>query len=346
MFFKENILSYIIIVLASLFIYFVNKFLKDNSILLNYSGDTHQKFVTKNKIPLSGGIFIFLYSFVLFYNQINLIFFLLLIFLLGFFSDLKIFNSPKIRLLLQVAILFFFVYFSGLTLENTKIIIIDKFINFETYNYIFVLFCILILINGTNFIDGLNTNVLGYYIIISFFMFQTNQNFFIDLDINWYLWIFFLFIIYLFNLFNRLFIGDSGAYIIGLVYGYLLIKFFNYSENLSSLYIILLVWYPCFELLFSIIRKFKFNKSPILADTKHFHQLLYLIFKKNFKLSSLQSNILGASFINLYNFIIVLVASFYPNDSQFQMMIIIFNIIVYICFYLNFFKKIYLKTGN
>ena len=343
---KENILSYLIIILAPLLIYLVSKFLENNSILLNYSGDAHQKFVTKNKIPLSGGFFIFLYFTILFDNQIHFIIFLFLIFILGSFSDLKIFDSPKIRLLFQVSILFFFISLTGLTLENTKIIIIDKVINLEIYNYCFVLFCMLILINGTNFIDGLNTNVLGYYIIISLFMFGINKDFFLNDFSNWYLWICFLLIVYFFNLFNRLFIGDSGAYVLGLIYGYLLISFFNNTENLSSLYIILLVWYPCFELLFSIIRKFKFNKSPILADTKHFHQLLYLMIKKIFKLSNFLSNILSASLINLYNFFIILLASFHPNDSQFQMMIIIVNIIVYVCFYLNFFKKIYLRIRN
>ena len=217
-------MSYLIIILAPLLIHLVSKFLENNSILLNYSGDAHQKFVTKNKIPLSGGFFIFLYFTILFDNQIHFIIFLFLIFILGSFSDLKIFDSPKIRLLFQVSILFFFISLTGLTLENTKIIIIDKVINLEIYNYCFVLFCMLILINGTNFIDGLNTNVLGYYIIISLFMFGINKDFFLNEFSNWYLWICFLLIVYFFNLFNRLFIGDSGAYVLGLIYGYLLIK--------------------------------------------------------------------------------------------------------------------------
>ena len=292
-------MSYLIIILAPLLIHFLSKFLEKNFVLLNYSGDKHQKFVTKNKVPLSGGVFIFLYFSILFYNQLNFIIFLFLIFILGSFSDLKIFDSPKIRLFLQISILFIFISLTGLTLENTKIIIIDKIINLEIYNYCFVLFCMLILVNGTNFIDGLNTNVLGYYIIISFFMFGINKDFFLNEFNNWYLWIFFLLIVYLFNLFNRLFIGDSGAYVLGLIYGYLLINFFNNTENLSSLYVILLVWYPCFELLFSIIRKFKFNKSPILADTKHFHQLLYLIIKKTLKISNFLSNVLSASLYSL-----------------------------------------------
>jgi len=338
--------SYLIIIFTPLLILLVSKFLKDNNVLLNYSGDTHQKFVTKNKIPLIGGFFIFLYFTIFFHDQTQLIIFVFLIFILGTFSDLKIFDSPKIRLFLQVLILLFLIISTGLILDNTKIIFIDKMLNFKLFNYFFILFCMLILINGTNFIDGLNTNVLGYYLIISFFMFYTNEAFFLVEFSQWYLWISFLVILYLFNLFNKLFIGDSGAYILGLIYGYLLIKFFMNTEFISSLYIVVLVWYPCFELLFSIIRKFKFKKSPISADTKHFHQLLYLIIKKTFKFSSLSSNIVSGSIINIYNIVIILLASLYPSNSQFQMTIILFNIVVYICLYLNFFKKIYFKSGN
>ena len=41
------------------------------------------------------------------------------------------------------------------------------------------------------------------------------------------------------------------------------------------------LWYPCFENLFSIIRKFNFKKSPISPDNKHLHQLLFIFLKKN-----------------------------------------------------------------
>ena len=113
-------MSYLIIILAPLLIHLVSKFLENNSILLNYSGDAHQKFVTKNKIPLSGGFFIFLYFTILFDNQIHFIIFLFLIFILGSFSDLKIFDSPKIRLLFQVSILFFFYFFNRINFRKYK----------------------------------------------------------------------------------------------------------------------------------------------------------------------------------------------------------------------------------
>ncbi len=337
-------MSYFILIITPLIIYFVSEFFKKNYILLNYTGDTHQKFTSKDKIPLTGGLFIFIFFSFFFHTQIYLIIFITLVFLLGIFSDLKIFNSPKIRLLVQLFILFFLIISSDLSLENTKIIVIDKLINMKFYNYCFVLFCLLILLNGTNFIDGLNTNVLGYYIIVSFFMFSLNREFFIENFDQWFLWILFLLILYLFNFFNKLFLGDSGSYVLGLIYGYLMIEFYKSTNFVSSLFIVVLVWYPCFELLFSIIRKFRFNKSPIFADTKHFHQLLFLNIKKSFKFSNLKSNLISASIINLFNLFIIFLASLYPGNSQYQMLIIISTIIIYIWFYLTFFKRIFIKS--
>ena len=54
---------------------------------------------------------------------------------------------------------------------------------------------------------------------------------------------------------NKLFMGDSGAYVLGTICGYLLIKVHGENQEISPYFIILLFWYPCFENLFSIIRK-------------------------------------------------------------------------------------------
>ncbi len=334
---------YFLILLLPILVYLLNTYLIDRSILLNYSGDKHQKFTLERQIPLSGGIFLALGAIIIFHNFFKLNTFIFLIFLLGIFSDLKILNSAKFRFSLQILLLFLFIFIGDIYLQNTKVIFIDQLLNNKIFNYLFVLFCMLILINGTNFIDGLNTNVLGYYIILSIFLSQTSQDYFIINYPYWNLWIFILIILYLFNFFNKLFIGDSGSYILGFFYGYIIIETYVSNQNLSPFYIVLLVWYPCFETLFSIIRKFRFRKSPILPDTKHFHQLLYQIIKKKLKLSNVKSNVLGSHIINFYNLIIIFLASIYPNNTQYQIILLFLNIFVYCYVYFKFFKFIYLK---
>ena len=74
---------------------FVSKIFKDKKILLNQSGDKHQKFANSSNTPLIGGIFI-LFSYILFFLDNNIYFsiFVVLIFITGIFSDTKKITSP------------------------------------------------------------------------------------------------------------------------------------------------------------------------------------------------------------------------------------------------------------
>ena len=129
-------MNYSIILLLPFIIYFINFVFKRKSFLLNYTGEKHQKFTTKEKIPLSGG-FILLGSYFVIFNDYDLILSicLLMIFCLGLFSDLKIIISPKVRFLFQLLILFAFVYFLKLEINNTRIIFLDLMIKNNFFSY-------------------------------------------------------------------------------------------------------------------------------------------------------------------------------------------------------------------
>ena len=75
-----------------------------------------------------------------------------LLFLLGLLSDTNFLDKPKLRLILQFIILTFFVLILKIEVFPTRIDFIDN--NFQnTYlSYFFTVFCLLILINGSNFI--------------------------------------------------------------------------------------------------------------------------------------------------------------------------------------------------
>lgn len=156
------------LIFSFIFLLFINKFLLKTNILISVNGENHQKFASNLKVPLSGGIFIF-FNF-LYIIQDQLIVFLLLIFILGIFSDLKYFNSALGRLVFQISIVLLYVVMFDLQLKNTKIHILDSFLNYKLFNYLFVAFCILIVINGSNFLDGLNT------LNIIYFFFNSNCN--------------------------------------------------------------------------------------------------------------------------------------------------------------------------
>lgn len=337
---------YILVLL--IFVTLLNIFLIKNKILVNLTGDFHQKFTSRKKIPLTGGILLFLSS-LFFFDQINKFFYLSIfsIFLLGFFSDLKIIISPRLRFVLQILFIFLFVFYHDLQISNVRISFIDQLLEYKNFSYVFVIFCILIVVNGTNFIDGLNGLVLGYFFIILLTLYNLDllQNTNISkTELEYFL--IFLFYLLLFNLFNKLYIGDSGSYFLGFVFGALLIFIYKNNENISPFFIVLLLWYPCFENLFSIIRKLRFNLSPLVSDNKHFHQLLFYFFKKKINLSNLTSNNLSSLLINFFNLSIILMGSSNIYNSQLQIGLIILNILIYIFIYIRLFDFRFKKKLN
>ena len=145
--------------------------------MINETGDRHQKFASKSKIPLTGGIFLILGLFYYLNENIySLILFSILILILGILSDLKLIYSAKKRLIYQITIVLIFVVFNDLKIINTKIYILDEILLNNYFNFIFVSFCILIVINGSNFLDGLNTLNVGYFLIITLLIYFLNLN--------------------------------------------------------------------------------------------------------------------------------------------------------------------------
>lgn len=330
-----------IIFLIVLFVLFhlLNEILIQKKFLLNYNGSQHQKFSGFTKVPLSGGILIFISIIYLYYHQFeNLIFLILLLFILGLATDLKLIISPKIRFLFQAMILFFIVYISDLRILSTRIYFIDVFISNNLINYCFSTFCLLILINGSNFIDGLNGLLLGYFLMISFILFKINLARYLDVD-NYNLLFFsmVLSILILFNFYKKCFMGDTGAYILGFFFGYLLIWTYSDNQKLSPFFVILLLWYPCFENLFSILRKFKLKKSPMKPDDNHLHQLLFFYLKKKHNLKDLSANNFGSLIILLFNLIVFILAIQNVSNTKYQIILIIFNIVFYCLIYSKLF---------
>ena len=331
--------------LLTIFIIFLNKYLINLSFLVSETGDRHQKFASNKIVPLTGGVFLFL-SFLYFinYEVLSFILFSFLIFILGIFSDLKDIKSAFVRFIIQISIVLTFVVFNDLQLFNTKIYLLDKLLSYSSFNYIFVSFCILIVINGSNFFDGLNTLNIGYYLLISLIIFYLKQNQIISVNEIFleYLLIVLLIIFFL-NLINIIYLGDSGSYLLGFTFSVLLIKLYIDNQHISPFFIIVLLWYPSYETLFSIIRKNIMNKSPMDPDSNHLHQQIFHLVKRKIKLNKLYSNLLSANLINLYNLIIFVISLNFLLNSQIQVLLILLNITLYTFIYFKLFIARYKK---
>ena len=203
----------LILLFIIVFVLVISFYLKKKSYLINFRGEQHQQYAEKNNIPLTGGLLILLSFFLIFVDYSNVFLIALFVmFFLGLMSDLKILVSPTIRLFLQIFFIIIFVYLETIKISSSRIIILDYFLNYTIINYLFVTLCLVILINGTNFIDGLDTLSIGYYLLITYFIYKLQLYELLQLsflEIN--LLLIALFSAFILNISKVFFIGDSGS---------------------------------------------------------------------------------------------------------------------------------------
>ena len=330
-----NIILFISVVFLTLIL---NLILAKKSLFLNFKGDNHQKFITSKNIPLSGGLILIFTS----YYYLNLLNFtyVFFIFCVGFLSDIKKINSPKLRFIIQTLIVLGVVYFSSITVPQTKIIFLDQLLTNNTFRIFFSIFCILIIINGCNFIDGVNTSLVGYCLIISLSLHYLDLNGVeISQIVDFYNLIPVLIALFILNFFNKLYLGDGGSYFLGLLFALCLINTYQINNNISPYFVVCLLWYPAFENLFSILRKKNLSRSPLDPDTNHLHQIIFLYLKKNFNIKSIYLNTMTGMIINIYNLTCIVIATKFYSHTKTQILIITVNIIVYLFFYRKLLHK-------
>jgi len=335
-----------LIILVSVFLLvLLNLFFKKKNFLLDNKNLYHKSFISKDSVPITGG-FVILFNLLFLSNNYFVFFFFTLVFLLGIFSDLLIITRPLEKFIFQLLIILFFLYFLDIKILSTKIYFIDLLLENKLFAFFFTSFCLLILINGTNFIDGVNTLVCGYYILIILivlYLGSINKLLIYNFSNFYYLFLSLL-VIYFFNSFSKTYLGDSGSFLLSFSMGYYLIVFCNNNLNLihyiSPIFILLLLWYPAFENLFSILRKIITKKNASDPDNLHLHQLIFsFLNKKNDKKITINNTLTG-NMINLFNFISFAVASNFYYHSKYLFYLISFNITVYMVVYLYLYKKL------
>ena len=165
---KYNLFLFI---LALVFNFFLCFFYKKNSILLDQvNSSSHKKFATIEKTPLTGGVLIISFLFLFLKLENNIIFFILLYFIFGTLSDLNIIISAKLKFLVLTFFTIFFVIFMQLKIISIGFSFMDQLLLNNLFNIFFTIFCIMVVINGTNFIDGVNGLSIGYYFLLNIFL--------------------------------------------------------------------------------------------------------------------------------------------------------------------------------
>ena len=138
----------------------------------------------------------------------------------------------------------------------------------------------------------------------------------------------------------QIFLGDSGAYVLGVFIAISVIKTSIAIPTISPFYFCILLFYLFFEVFFSFFRKLiKERTSPIHPDQKHLHMLLYkILLKKNN--NKLKSNYFVSIIINLFYFILTVPAILMMNNGMFCKYYSIIFFLVYFFSYKIAYEKI------
>lgn len=309
--------------------------------------------IHSNESPRLGGAIIFSSLLIMSFksnHDIYALYSLVLIpiFLVSLSEDLYANVKPKIRIIAMVFSSLLFLIMFDYPIPIISIPIIGDLLSNTIFGSIFLIFCITIITNGFNLIDGSNGNAVLTGISISsvLALFSTINN---DLILLSFL-IFFITVLIFFALFNfplgKIFLGDSGAYIVGFVTSTTCIIIFYNNPLFSSWNAILLLFYPAFEVLWSFLRKVLKGKSPFLPDRNHLHIIVfdYLVSKK---LSTNYANNLVVVFLSP----IVCLGPFFVFLNPFAsissvMMKLILCFLVYYFYYLFFLKLLRSADAN
>ena len=318
-----------IILFSLLFVFICDK----KSFFAHNAGEIHQNFIKSKQTPLIGGIIIFIFILFNFQNLIITYLFPFLILLIGILSDIRKLKSAYLRLFIQFTLVVLFIYLYEMNIYSTRIHILDNFLDNNYLSILFTAFCVLIVINGTNFIDGSNLLAIGYFVILEFVFIVLNGR---ELNLDSIFFqdnlIYVLLVLLTLNIFNKLYLGDGGAYLLGFIYSFKCISLYIFNPNISPFFITLILWYPAFEILFSILRKVNFNRSPIKPDSNHLHQLIYFYLNKKISNQVMRSNTVGI-IINIFNFVFIFFSLMDIYNTQYQIILFVINISIYVFIY-------------
>lgn len=349
--YHENIhIFFFLIVIFGVFLnYILLKRLKTLRLnnLLDCDFNKPQSFHNESIPRIGGLVFYVLFIVVIFFFTervyYDLIFLSLVCFFIGFADDIKLIKSPLLRLLLLFVFINFTIYYFGIETPKFQILGLDEILLKNNLFRIFLLsICFLFIINGANFIDGYNGLLLIQFIIILIILIFINYNYF-NFEL---LFLCFLFLtisipILLFNFPKaKLFLGDSGSYLIGGVISYLLIKTSTSTKlAIPSFVYACIIYYIFFEVVFSFFRKLILEKkNPFHPDSKHLHMLLFKFLNKKYNRNV--ANYKTTLYLNLiYILSIIPLIFFFENllllKIYFFSLLVFYIFIYYLLNYLN-----------
>ena len=289
----------LILALINIFIFFNHKKLVKIILLkfdiLDYP-DTKLKNHSK-PTPLFGGIwiyvnliFFFIYFFMfrnnleiyLFFdsytNAIVLFLCFTAIFCIGLYDDVYNLN-PNIKLFGFFFIIFcFLLLIPELLIQNLEFTYknLNLKVGLRNFSLLFTAICVVALLNAINMLDGIDgqTALYSLFFLIIFQIFvYSNLSYFLLTLATFLIFFFFL------NIRGKIFIGNSGSYLLGFIFSYLLLLGYK-DGGISMNFIFMLVVLPALEMIRVFFNRVVNGRNPFRGDRQHLHHLLLKKFTK------------------------------------------------------------------
>ena len=286
----ENIIIFALIFFNIFFVLNNNKIA--NFFKIYDEPDNFRK-IHKSKVPLTGGIILFLNIIILLFfllfnsSESNLykifvyrydlvIFFisLIIIFFIGFFDDKYKISAVKKFILMIILLSLVLVFSHNLLIKEIKISFLQSTYTLPIFLSVFwTLLCFLLFINAMNMFDGINYQVAIYSIYLSLFFISNN-----------YFFVFFCTIVIALSFFlilnhkNKSFLGDSGSYLLGFIFSYFFVKFYNSVDLIYTDQIVLFMIIPGLDLMRLFLYRIYKGNFPFTPDRNHLH---YILLEKN-----------------------------------------------------------------
>ena len=297
-----------------------------------------------NETPRLGGfIFILsLASFVAFSNTNDsmqllkiILICLIPIIIVGIKEDLFHNVEPAIRLLALLFVGWLFrAQFTGPLPVLTDVPLIGKLLLLQGGISIFYILSMVAVANGMNLIDGVNglcgAVALSIFSALLFLSYKTADITMLSLIFSVILLII-PFILMNFP-YGRIFLGDLGAYSLGLIVSMLTIILFGRHPEISPWGAVLILIYPATEVVFSLLRRIIKGVSIYHPDTEHLHLKLFHFLRSQIHYKKIANALTTPALSGLWLFPLLAITWVYQKQLFIWIAIILF-ILLYVLLY-------------
>ena len=211
------------------------------------------------------------------------------LFFLGFLDDIKE-MSPTTRIFVQFFIIYFIINENQLDIKNLGSYEFIGIIELGIFSKIFTSLCVIMIINASNYNDGIdgwsNINFLisNMFLIIIFIFFDNLDFIYIPIIL---MISSLVVLIFNFGILNKvkIFLGNGGSLILGYLLAMEILYFEKNNTGIHSIIFASILSYYVFEFLAVNINRMYKKKNIFVGGKDHFHYALYYYFSKKTHLS-------------------------------------------------------------